>query len=172
MWIADSVKPESVVQVLDMLESAGLHVTLDGGWGVDALLGRITRAHEDLDLVVPLHECEQVIALLGRSGCRIEEDEPGRVVMAHADLGRIDLHTVTFDALGNAVQVQPAASPVVYAHHGFVEGSILGVPVPCISVEVQVSSRLGYERTEKHRRDVVALCEAFRLEVPSEWGEA
>ena len=64
------------------------------------------RAHEDLDLVVPLRECAQVITLLGRSGYRIEEDEPGRVVMAHVDLGRVDLHTVTFDALGNAVQVR------------------------------------------------------------------
>ncbi len=163
--------PEAVLQVLDMFKSAGLDVTLDGGWGVDALLGRITRAHDDLDLVVPLHEREQVVALLGRSGYRIEEDEPGRVVMTRADLGRVDLHAVTFDALGNAVQVQPAASLVVYAHNGIVEGSILGAPVPCISAEVQVSSRLGYERTEKHRRDVLALCESFRLEVPSEWLE-
>jgi lincosamide nucleotidyltransferase A/C/D/E len=31
---------------------AGLVVWLDGGWGVDALLGYRSRPHQDLDLVI------------------------------------------------------------------------------------------------------------------------
>ena len=39
-------------RILGQLEAAGLVVWLDGGWGVDALLGRQTRPHQDLDLVI------------------------------------------------------------------------------------------------------------------------
>jgi hypothetical protein len=39
-----------VVDVLERLDRAGVPVWLDGGWGVDALVGRQTRAHRDLDL--------------------------------------------------------------------------------------------------------------------------
>jgi hypothetical protein len=39
-----------VVDVLERLDRAGVPVWLDGGWGVDALVGRQTRPHRDLDL--------------------------------------------------------------------------------------------------------------------------
>jgi hypothetical protein len=39
-----------VLGILDQLDGAGLMVWLDGGWGVDALLGRHSRPHQDLDL--------------------------------------------------------------------------------------------------------------------------
>jgi hypothetical protein len=41
-----------VLEILDRLDRAGLTVWLDGGWGIDALLGRHNRPHEDLDLVI------------------------------------------------------------------------------------------------------------------------
>ena len=41
-----------VHRVLDALTSAGCPTWLAGGWGVDALAGRQTRAHRDLDLLV------------------------------------------------------------------------------------------------------------------------
>ena len=42
-----------LVRLLDVLEQNGVTVWLDGGWGVDALLGEQTREHDDVDLVVP-----------------------------------------------------------------------------------------------------------------------
>jgi lincosamide nucleotidyltransferase A/C/D/E len=42
---------QEVVRLLDLLESAGVTVWLDGGWGVDALLEEQTREHDDLGLV-------------------------------------------------------------------------------------------------------------------------
>jgi lincosamide nucleotidyltransferase A/C/D/E len=159
----------SVLHILDLLALAGAPVWFDGGWGVDALLGRITRPHNDLDLVLALADLTSVVEVLVRNGFRVEEEEPGRVVLEHADHGRIDLHPVTFDPLGNAVQVQPAASPVVYRRDGFVSGRILGRAVACISADVQVFARLGHDRSEKHRQDVVALCSSFGLPVPEDW---
>jgi lincosamide nucleotidyltransferase A/C/D/E len=41
-----------VVEILGWLGAASADVWLDGGWGVDALVGEQTREHEDLDLIV------------------------------------------------------------------------------------------------------------------------
>src|SRR6478672_2893398 len=43
---------EDVVAIVTRLQRAGLPVWLDGGWGVDALVRRQTRPHDDLDVVV------------------------------------------------------------------------------------------------------------------------
>jgi hypothetical protein len=69
------------------------------------------------------------------------------------------------------VQVQPAESPLIYPRDGFVTGRILDRTVACIAADVQVFTRLGYDRSEKHRQDAVALCSAFGLQVPEEWDE-
>lgn len=57
-----------VMEVLDRLRSAGVRFWVDGGWGVDALLGEQTREHEDLDLVVEREVCERAATVLGRLG--------------------------------------------------------------------------------------------------------
>ena len=40
----------SVIRIVDRLERDDIDVWLDGGWGVDALLGKETREHDDLDV--------------------------------------------------------------------------------------------------------------------------
>jgi hypothetical protein len=41
-----------VLAVRDVLSRAGCRTWVGGGWGVDALAGRQTRPHRDLDLAV------------------------------------------------------------------------------------------------------------------------
>ena len=43
---------EDVLTVLGALESTGVPFYLAGGWGVDALVGRQSRSHDDLDVVI------------------------------------------------------------------------------------------------------------------------
>ncbi|HEX6699360.1 MAG TPA: hypothetical protein VF101_01370, partial [Gaiellaceae bacterium] len=57
-----------VVRLLDLLQSADVAVWLDGGWGVDALLGEETREHDDLDLVVELSDVPQLTEALVGAG--------------------------------------------------------------------------------------------------------
>ncbi len=162
----------TVLHILDLLGAGGVPVWLDGGWGVDALLGRISRPHFDLDLVLALDDLGAAVALLVCDGFGVAEEELGRVVLEHGEHGRVDLHPVTYDAQGNGMQVQlppPPAAPLVYPSDGFVAGAILGRAVPCIAAAVQVSVRLGYDRSEKHRGDAAALCSAFGLPVPAYW---
>ncbi|WP_445256543.1 nucleotidyltransferase domain-containing protein [Nocardioides aurantiacus] len=42
---------QDLVDLLDALDDLGAAYWLDGGWGVDALLGDQTRPHGDVDLV-------------------------------------------------------------------------------------------------------------------------
>src|SRR5690242_17432360 len=44
------------VRLLQALDAAGIAVWVDGRWGVDALLDRQTRPHDDLDLVVGIDD--------------------------------------------------------------------------------------------------------------------
>jgi lincosamide nucleotidyltransferase A/C/D/E len=59
-----------VLVILDQLDRAGLVVWLDGGWGVDALLGRRSRHHRDLDLVIARHDCAVAREALAGLGFR------------------------------------------------------------------------------------------------------
>ena len=167
------MKATTVLDLLDLLASAGVDVWLDGGWGVEALLGRITRTHNDLDLVLALDDLARAVEVLVASGYSVTEEELGRAVREQAEGGRVDLHPMTFDAQGNGIQVQtptpPSTTRLVYRSDGLVTGVILGCKVPCLSAEVQLSVRLGFERSEKHRGDAVALCAAYGWEMPAYW---
>jgi hypothetical protein len=51
----------TVVALVDLLERRGVDVWLDGGWGVDALLGYQDREHDDLDVVAELRHSQTII---------------------------------------------------------------------------------------------------------------
>ena len=99
---------DDVIDVLDQLAGAGVCVWLDGGWGVDTLLGRQTRVHEDLHLVVDrqdLGHAEEALATLGfRHIADAQPGLPARLVLQDGAGGQVDLHPVVFDAVGNGHQ--------------------------------------------------------------------
>ena len=49
---------QDVIRIIRFLEESGVPVWLDGGWAIDALLARETRAHEDVDLIVPFDDLD------------------------------------------------------------------------------------------------------------------
>ena len=61
------VTAEMVCSILDCLERAAVDVWLDGGWGVDALLGAQTRPHGDLDVIVSQRDVPRLCEALGLS---------------------------------------------------------------------------------------------------------
>jgi lincosamide nucleotidyltransferase A/C/D/E len=46
------MRSTDVVQIIDQLGRAGVTTWVDGGWGVDASVGKETRPHSDLDLAM------------------------------------------------------------------------------------------------------------------------
>ena len=159
--------PERVLELLAVLRSVGVRATLDGGWGVDALLGRQTRAHDDLDLVVALEEVLRIREVLAPLGFALHEDHlPVRFVLRRNG-EQLDFHTVRFDSEGGGIQPQPSGGTFRYPPEGFVTGCVLGQRVPCISAAVQLLCHLGYEPSPKDVRDVHLLCRELGLEVPA-----
>jgi lincosamide nucleotidyltransferase A/C/D/E len=80
------MRASDVVPVLDCLEQEGIEVWLDGGWGIDALVRRETRAHQDLDLVVAQGNLERAHGALADLGFEhdrsVEPGLPARLALA------------------------------------------------------------------------------------------
>lgn len=160
-----------VMEVLDRLRSAGVRFWVDGGWGVDALLGEQTREHEDLDLVVEREECERAAAVLGRLGFAHDAEEqpglPARFVLRDARGRRVDLHPVVFGPDGNAWQPLPGGAWGAYPDDGLQgTGEIEGQPVPSITADLQLRHHLGYCWDENDRHDMELLAERFGVALP------
>ena len=161
-----------VLAILDRLNAAGMRCWLDGGWGVDALLGVQTRPHDDLDLVVAAGDMPALCAALAQDGFALIEDAlPTRAVLRAPPDRRLDLHPVTFDVEGGGTQLLPGGASFRYPPDGFHgQGVIAGHAVTCLSAEVQVLCHTGYEPDADDRRDVQALCARFGLALPMGYG--
>src|SRR3712207_927602 len=87
----ESTSAEEVARVLAGLEAASCSAWIEGGWGVDALVGRQTRQHRDLDLDIDADHEARVLAALTDLGYAIETDRrPTRVeLVAPAAAGSI-----------------------------------------------------------------------------------
>jgi len=46
------VEKNDAIEIISYAEKNGIEIFLDGGWGVNALLGMQTRKHNDIDLFV------------------------------------------------------------------------------------------------------------------------
>lgn len=148
---------ERALEVLRAL--AGLDVWVDGGWGVDALVGRQTRPHGDLDLGVARPELDRVVEVLGGLGYEISDARYLQVTvqLTHADGHRIDLHPSTpmpgggteqLDFDGNTYFIPPP-----------VDGQIGGQPVRCMPASAQRRSHEGYKFRPEDVHDMQLLDE-------------
>ncbi len=159
---------EDVCRLLDLTENNGIRVWLDGGWGVDALLGFQTRNHDDIDLLVARADRERLLQLIRQDGFRevkkeyttpdhsVWEDDRGRVV---------DLHFIGFDASGNILfEGETYPGRVIDG-----VGTIANRKVGCLNAEAQVEFHCGYPHDRNDVRDVAALCRTFGIPVPPEY---
>jgi lincosamide nucleotidyltransferase A/C/D/E len=158
-----------VVELLDFLEHNGVEVYVDGGWAVDALLGRQTRSHDDLDIAIPHHQ----MPLLRRLMATREFHERPRAdswecnfVLADAGARQLDVHSYTLDAAGKNVGGVPYE-----AEHLTGSGVIAGRLVRCIDPGWLVKFHTGYKVDERDHQDVRLLCERFGLVLPDEYSK-
>lgn len=131
--------------VIEALDAARLDPVLAGGWGVDALIGRATRRHLDLDIVVTADADEQrVMAALTPLGYRLRE--------------RIDSDGVAFcrrwvlrDRVGHCVDVLPVGESGPFVGDWRTTGRLGRTDVACLSLAAQHAARAGYPwRAEDH----------------------
>lgn len=172
------MKPEmtsqDLVELLQMLDGASIPLWLDGGWGVDALLGIQTRPHKDVDLVLHVGDVPRLCRLLEDKGFALKQGRPPNSFVLADGLGiEVDVHAITFDPDGNGIYRMENGENWVYPADGFSGlGTVDGRNVHCLSPAVQVLCHAhGYLPTEKDRRDMELLRQQFGLELPPQLRE-
>ena len=149
---------------LDALESAGVESWLDGGWGVDALLGEQTRPHQDIDLVVRVGDVATMRSVLAGQGFELVEGvTDSNFVLRDSRDREVDVHPVRFDDGGNGIYRMEDGNDWIYAAEGFTgRGTIGGREVKCLSPDMQMLGHAGgYEPAETDFHDMRLLHEHF-----------
>lgn len=159
----------TVRQLVAQLQDAGIAVWLDGGWGIDALLGRETRPHHDLDVIVRVSDVPKLLDLCQSAGFSLREGLPPHAFVLANPLGQeLDVHAVTFRPDGTAVHRMDDGNDWLFQPEAFTgNGAINGAPVMCLSPDAQViCHEQGYTPTEKDFADMEALQQAFKVQLP------
>jgi lincosamide nucleotidyltransferase A/C/D/E len=138
---------------------------------VDALVGRATRNHADVDLLLArdaLAQAERTLEPIGFGRFREGEAElPGFLVLRDGDDRRVDFHLVVFDEAGNAWQQLSESRWALHPAEGLRgSGTIGGRRVPCVTPELQLRHHLGYDWDEHDRHDLALLADRFGLPLP------
>ncbi len=158
-----------VIEIVQLFNQNHIDFYIDGGWGVDALLGEQTRTHADLDIAIQHKDVAQIRALLEARGYNdvLRDDTRDCNFVLGDDWGRqIDIHSYTFDPAGNHVYGVEYPSDSLTG-----TGSVNGHLVKCISPEWMVKFHTGYQLDENDYQDVKALCQHFGIKTPLEYEE-
>ena len=154
-------------RVIGFLEQArGFRIWVDGGWGVDALLGQQTRPHDDLDLVLSRSDTAAFLQFLDQAGFR---RLPAEGLVYESTVGlRIDVHLIEFDSQGWGAFDLGDGREWPFPPSAFRgEGLIAGRPVACLSPDAQVQCHgQGYVPRDKDIQDMLALQARFELVLP------
>jgi lincosamide nucleotidyltransferase A/C/D/E len=141
---ATFVAAEDVADVVGRLDAAGLRVVVEGGWAVDALVGRQSRPHGDLDVAVDAGRLEEVAAVIGSMGYELVVDQqPMRLLFRDGDGRKLDVHPRDLDGHWYA-----GVTTV---------GTIGGAPVVCLEPHRQIEQHGGYEPGENDYLDLEVL---------------
>lgn len=159
----------ALIELLELLENAGIQVWLDGGWGVDALLESQSRLHKDVDLILRVTDVPMIQEVLGKRGFKTKEGVlPHSFVLADGLGLEVDIHSVVFDHEGNGRYRMRNGEDWIYPAEGFTgKGTINGKSVRCLSPTAQVHCHAeGYTPVEKDFRDMELLQKRFGVELP------
>jgi lincosamide nucleotidyltransferase A/C/D/E len=161
-----------VLAVLDLAEESGVRLWVDGGWGVDALLGEPSRKHGDLDVAVEARNLDALVAALVAAGFSSVEEVGATAwnfLLAHPAGPVVDLHVIVLDVDGNGI-LGPAEAGNVYPAAALTGRGVLGGRVvECIAAEWAVLFRDAYRGDVEDRCDVLALCDRFGLPIPEQY---
>lgn len=162
------MQASEVVELYNALASVGIPIWIDGGWAVDAVVGRQTRTHNDLDIAIEARFVPGLRRLLEQRGYR-EIDSAGasawNFVLADQEGRKVDVHAVVLDER-EGVHAD-ARDGIAYPAGSLTgEGVIAGVSVRCISAEMQLRFKTSYPPREIDRADVALLCALLGREAP------
>ena len=147
-----------MLAVLDEFESAAIPYWVAGGFGIAILVGRVTREHRDLDLLVRHVDLDRSTGLLASRGYVVETDcLPVCIELVAENVGRADLHPLVFGPDGSALQAGLDGDSFYYAPDVFTSGILDGRNIPCLSESRQREFRQGYEFRSQDIHDLASL---------------
>ena len=139
---------KDLLAILEALDGAQVEIWLDGGWGVDALLGEQTRPHADLDLEVSLVDVPKLCAVLAQRGIHhLRGELHSNFVLGDGKGLEVDVHPVRFDRNGDGIYRMENGEDWVFPAEAFNGlGRIGSRTVRCLSADVQMLDHAtGYE---------------------------
>jgi lincosamide nucleotidyltransferase A/C/D/E len=154
--------------VLDFLHIVtSIPVWLDGGWGVDALLGEQTRLHSDLDIIIATENLIALEKLLSVCSYKRDATQEGLVFISETGLW-LDVHSIRFDDRGYGLFELPDGRVWPFPPSAFNSKGIVGdKEVSCLSPEAQVQCHAqGYQATAKDIQDMEALQRKYQVVLP------
>jgi lincosamide nucleotidyltransferase A/C/D/E len=160
-----------LIALLDLFEAHGVTAWLDGGWGVDALLGNQTRTHKDVDIIISLGDVPKVQKILAEKGFAVREGiVPHSFVLADSGGLEVDVHSAQFSERGDGIyRMQNGEDWIFTAEDLCGIGRIDGKVVKCLTPDAQVKGHAyGYVPSEKDFRDMEQLVQRFGVLVPDE----
>jgi lincosamide nucleotidyltransferase A/C/D/E len=159
-----------VCRFLDLVDSLGIEIWLDGGWAVDAWLGRQTRRHADVDIVIETRNLSTLVdALRGLGYDDVPRDDTRawNFVLGDANGHEVDFHVIDLAPDGTGIYGPPPPEFIFPADSLTAATELCARPVRAIPPHRLVEFHTGYEPDDDDRADVLALCERFGVEVPS-----
>lgn len=158
------MKANDVIKLYKLFEQNGIEVWIDGGWGVDALLGKQTRPHDDLDIAIEHKSVEKLSHLLNEQGYKEKKRSSDWNFVLVNGSKEIDVHVFEFDEKGNNIY------GIAYPKESLTgTGTINGNAVKCISPEWVIKFHANYEPKYKDLKDIQALCDKFGIEPPKNY---
>lgn len=149
---------ENLMEVLNLLDSLEINYWIDGGWGVDILLGKQNRDHRDIDVDFDGKFTETLLDTLEERGYQITTDwRPTRIELYHPELGYIDIHPLVLSEDGSAKQAGLNDDWYDFNAEWFSHALFEERMIPCISVEAQKLFHTGYELREIDKIDLKIL---------------
>lgn len=161
------IEANDVVDLYNLLDKNGIRIHIDGGWGIDALLGKQTRPHNDLDIAVQHKDVPKLRKLLKERGyeeIRKESAKDYNFVLGDDKGHEVDVHIYTFDSEGNNIYgiEYPAASLTG-------TGTINGQTVRCIGLEWVLKFHENFEPNDNDIKDIKTLCKKFGVKPPENY---
>lgn len=161
---------EEVLAVVDWLEARGAVHVITGGWAVDALVGRATRPHRDLDVIVEAGACDALVQWLRGRGYEVVVDWlPIRVELRRGRCG-VDLHPMEVDGRGDGVQAGFGTQVFEHRAADRTRGRIGGRRVVVATAARLMELHRGYEPRPEDLHDIALLRRLLQSDEPTGGG--